>query len=69
MRALPPDAAGFRTVVELGSATPDLPPQHAFFHVVSCLQRGQAVLKELEAVEDLRVTIDVDQDPSQPASL
>src|SRR5712664_1188652 len=55
--------------VGLGSATTDLAPRHAFFDFVSCLQSRQTVVEKLEAVEDLRVTIDVDQDPSQSASL
>ena len=69
MRVPPPDAAGFHMAVELASATADLAPGHAFFQIVSCLQRGNAVLKELETVEDLRVSVDIDQDPGQSASL
>jgi len=68
-RAPLPDAAGFRGAVEPASATVDLAPRNAFFHFVSGLQRCQAVLEELEAVENVRVAIDVNQDSGQPASL
>src|SRR5438132_7761425 len=55
--------------IELASGTTDSLPWNGFFDVPSCLQHGQAVFQEFETFDDVRVTVDVDQHRSQPASL
>ena len=69
MPVAPLDAVGFRRVGEPASATADLAPRYGPVHFISRLQRRQAVLEELEPLENVCISIDVDEDPGQPATL
>src|SRR5712692_1489750 len=68
MRELPRVELGSRTAGLPPSAIAYLGPTQACLDFVAGLERGQAVLEEVKAIKHLRISLDVDQDSSQPAS-
>ncbi len=69
MRERPRLELGPRNAGRPPSAIAYLGPAQACFDFVASLEGGQTVLEEVEAVKHLRVSFDVDEHPSQPASL
>ncbi len=51
------------------SLLPNVCPRHRELRFIACLEGREAVLEVLEALDEIRVALDVDEDPRQAAAL
>ena len=51
------------------SLFPNVCPRHREFRFIACLEGREAVLEVVDALDELRVALDVDEDARQPAAL